>query len=225
MRRIGSLAAAIVLGLAGAVSAEDAAAFKGDPYTLNVCSISGEELGGMGEPISLVQDGRDLKFCCSGCPPRFKADVAKGLAKIDALMITDQKPDYPLKTDIVTGEALPADDKVVDVIYFNRLVRFASQKNAQTFMKGPDAYITKLNDAVIAAQKDHYPIDKCVVSGEKLTGKEDVQGVYANRLVKFCCDDCVKDFAKTPAKYLSMLEKGEAPKEGSGPHEHHEEHK
>jgi len=224
MRRIGTLAAAMVLGLAGAVSAEDAA-FKGDPYTLNVCAVSGEALGSMGDPIVLVHEGRDIKFCCDGCTPRFKADAAKIFAKIDALMITDQKPHYPLTTDIVSGEALPADDKIIDVIHFNRLVRFASQKSAQTFMKDPDTYIAKLNDAVIAAQKDHYPLDKCVVSGEKLTGNEDIQGVYANRLVKFCCDHCVTDFTHSPAKYLSLLEKGEVSKEGSSPHEHSEQHK
>ncbi len=223
MCRVGNFAAAIVFGFAAAACAEDAA-FKGDPYSLNVCPTSDEELGSMGEPIVYSHEGRDIKFCCDGCPPRFKGDVAKGLAKIDALMIADQKPHYVLTSDIVTGEALPADGQIIDVVHFNRLVRLGSQKSAQAFMKDPGTYIAKLNDAVIAAQKDHYPIDKCIVSGEKLTGTEDTQGVFANRFVKFCCADCVDIFVQSPAKYLSMLEKGEAPAAGSGPHKHHEEH-
>ena len=224
MRGIGNLAAALVLSFT-AVAYTEEPAFKGDPYTLNVCSVSGEELGGIGDPVAYVHEGRDIKFCCSGCEPRFKGDPAKGLAKIDELMIVDQKPHYPLTTDVVTGEALPADDKIIDLVHFNRLVRLGSQKSAQTFMKDPDTYIKKLDEAVIAKQSEHYPIDKCVVSGEKLSDADSIQAVFGNRLVKFCCDDCVDTFKKTPAKYLSMLEKGEAPKEGSGPHEHHEEHK
>jgi YHS domain-containing protein len=215
----------VVLGLGFAARAEDQPGFKGDPYTLGVCSVSGEVLGSMGDPVSLVQDGRDIKFCCSGCPPKFAADPAKYLSKIDSMMIADQKPHYPLSMDLVTGEALPAEDKVLDIVHFNRLVRLGSQKSVQAFMKDPDTYLAKLNAAVIAKQEATYPTDKCVVSGEKLGAADKVQAVYANRLLQFCCNDCVKDFVNSPAKYLSMLEKGETPKPGSGPHEGHDAHK
>jgi YHS domain-containing protein len=221
MRGVRYVAAAIVLGLSAMAGADDTA-FKGDPYTLDVCAVSGEPLGSMGEPVVLVHEGRDIKFCCSGCNPRFTADPAAILSKVDTQMIADQKPHYPLTTDIVTGEALPADDKVIDVVHFNRLVRFGSQKSAQTFMKDPDTYITKLNEAVIAKQKDSYPIDKCVVSGEILSDTDFLSRVYANRLVEFCCDHCVDSFVQSPAKYLRLLEKGEAAAEGSASHEHHE---
>ncbi len=217
-------AAVAVLGLGFAARAEEQAGFKGDPYTLNTCVVSGEPLGSMGEPVVHVQDGRDIKFCCSGCTPKFNADPAKYLAKIDAAMIADQKPHYPLTTDLVTGEALPADDKVLDIVHFNRMVRLGSQKSVQAFMKDPETHLAKLNAAVIAKQEATYPIDKCIVSGEKLGATDKIQAVYANRLVQFCCDNCAADFVKTPAKYLEMLEKGEAPKAGSAPHEQHGEH-
>lgn len=225
MRQAFVWAAMAVLGFGFAARAEDKSGFKGDPYTLKVCVVSGEELGGMGEPVSLVKDGRDIKFCCGGCPPKFAADPAKYLAKIDALMIADQKPHYPLTTDVVSGEALPADAKVLDIVHLNRLVRLGSQKSVQEFKKSPDTYLAKLNAAVIAKQEKTYATDKCIVSGEKLPEKDKIQAVYANRLVQFCCKDCVKDFENSPAKYLSMLEKGEAPKPGSGPHAGHDAHK
>jgi len=54
------------------------------PYPLDSCIVSGEKLGSMGAPIVKVYDGREVRFCCSGCVKRFEADKAAYLAKIDA---------------------------------------------------------------------------------------------------------------------------------------------
>lgn len=57
-----------------------------------------------------------------------------------------------------------------------------------------------------------YPLDTCVVSGEKLgaMGKpydyvHQAPG-QPDRLVRFCCRGCVKDFKKDPAAYLRILD-------------------
>ena len=49
-----------------------------------------------------------------------------------------------------------------------------------------------------------YPITKCVVSGEDLGDKPYVF-VHNGQQVKLCCKDCLADFKKDPAKYLSKL--------------------
>ncbi len=54
------------------------------PYPLDNCIISGAKLGSMGEPIVKVYDGREVRFCCSGCVKKFEADKAGYFAKIDA---------------------------------------------------------------------------------------------------------------------------------------------
>ena len=56
-----------------------------------------------------------------------------------------------------------------------------------------------------------YPLQTCVVSGEKLgeMGKPVVYE-YKDREIKFCCKDCIKDFKKDPAKYVKKLEEAEA---------------
>ena len=56
-----------------------------------------------------------------------------------------------------------------------------------------------------------YPLETCVVSGEKLgeMGKPVVYE-YKDREIKFCCKDCIKDFKKDPAKYVKKLEEAEA---------------
>ena len=51
-------------------------------YPLSVCLASGEELGSMGDPITIVHEGQEIKFCCDSCLPKFKKDPAKYLAKL-----------------------------------------------------------------------------------------------------------------------------------------------
>ena len=63
---------------------------------------------------------------------------------------------------------------------------------------------------------DDYPLDVCVVGGEKLgsMGKPVViqhEGVT----VKFCCKGCIEDFEEDPEKFIAKLEaakNGELPK-------------
>ena len=54
---------------------------------------------------------------------------------------------------------------------------------------------------------DDYPLDTCVVSGDKLGAMgEPVVYEYKGRKVKFCCKGCIKDFEKDPAKYLEKID-------------------
>jgi YHS domain-containing protein len=56
-----------------------------------------------------------------------------------------------------------------------------------------------------------YPLDKCVVSDEKLgeMGKPYVFK-HEGREVQLCCKDCLKDFKKDPAKYMKKLDEAAA---------------
>ena len=56
-----------------------------------------------------------------------------------------------------------------------------------------------------------YPLQTCVVSGEKLgeMGKPYVYE-YKGREIKFCCKSCLKDFNKDTAKYIKKIEEAEA---------------
>lgn len=75
--------------------------------------------------------------------------------------------------------------------------------------------VTKSTDAAWLAQAHAaYPLDTCTVSGDKLDsgpmGKPK-DYIYSepgkpDRLIRFCCGDCVSDFKKDPAKYLKILD-------------------
>jgi len=51
-------------------------------YPLDVCIVSGEKLGSMGDPIVLVHQGQEVKLCCKSCKPDFEKEPAKFLAKL-----------------------------------------------------------------------------------------------------------------------------------------------
>lgn len=57
-----------------------------------------------------------------------------------------------------------------------------------------------------SAQAKAYPLDHCLVSGEKFgdMGKTYTMD-YQGQAITFCCKDCVKDFNKDPEKYMQKL--------------------
>ena len=52
------------------------------PYTSDECIVTDNELGSMGDPIIMVHEGQEVKFCCKPCVKKFKRNPAKYLAKL-----------------------------------------------------------------------------------------------------------------------------------------------
>ena len=83
--------------------------------------------------------------------------------------------------------------------------------------------------AAANATSSAYPLDTCVVSGEKLGEmgapvdyiyKEDGQ---PDRLVRLCCKMCIAKFKKDPAKFLKLIDEAANKKPASteAEHNHH----
>jgi len=122
----------------------------------------------------------------------------------EAAVIAAQLPSYPLTTCVVSGEELE-DGK--DVVYEGRLVRLCCGKCKKSFAEDPAKYIAKVDAAVVAAQLPTYPLETCPVSGKKLGEMgEAVDYVHGTRLVRFCCNNCVKTFQKDPAKTMAAID-------------------
>jgi hypothetical protein len=74
--------------------------------------------------------------------------------------------------------------------------------------------VTEKDAGWVAKQKAEHPTSMCIVSDEKLGGEmgEPVDYIYRvagkpDRLITFCCKNCVKDFTKDPEKYLALLDR------------------
>jgi hypothetical protein len=74
-----------------------------------------------------------------------------------------------------------------------------------------------------------YILKTCIVSGDKL-GEMGSPFVYTNqdRQIKFCCKGCLKDFNKSPEKFMKKIEEaekalsaGKAAAETNAPAHHH----
>ena len=131
----------------------DAAVVKAQlaTYPLETCPISGEKLGGMGEPIDYVYGTRLVRFCCKGCPKDFKKDPAKTMAVVDAALIKAQLAAYPLDTCPVSGEELGGEmGEPIDYLYGTRLVRFCCKSCVKKFKREPAETLAMLDTAAKA---------------------------------------------------------------------------
>jgi hypothetical protein len=59
--------------------------------------------------------------------------------------------------------------------------------------------------------KKPYPLDTCVVSGEKFGagGMKTYTFIHEGQEVRLCCRSCLKDFKKDPAKYMKKIREAE----------------
>lgn len=104
MRRLLSTSL-LVTALAASALAADAAGDtpKPKPYVLDTCIVSGDKLGGMGDPVVVVRDGREIKFCCKGCIKDFDKDPAAFVKKIEAAEQAKADAKAGAKTDAMPG--------------------------------------------------------------------------------------------------------------------------
>lgn len=174
------------------------------PYPLETCVVAGSKLGSMGKPVTLVHEGREVKFCCDACEPKFKEDPDKYLKQIDAAVVEQQAARYPLDTCVISGDALG--DEPVDYVYENRLVRLCCDMCIDAFLKGPAKHLATVNEAAVKAQLADYPAKTCPVSGGDLgsMGKP-IDMMVGDRLVRLCCDGCNEKVQADPAAMLGKV--------------------
>ena len=175
------------------------------PYPLDTCVVGEGDLEGMGGAVSLIHEGREVKFCCSGCEGEFNDDPDKFLAMIDQAVIDQQLGTYPLTTCLISGDEL--DDGATNYVYENRLIRLCCDMCIETFLKNPNAYLEKLNEAVIADQLPGYAMETCPIAGGPLGGMGDpVNMVVGDRLVRLCCSGCEDAVREDPAGTLAKID-------------------
>jgi len=78
----------------------------------------------------------------------------------------------------------------------------------------------RTDKAWLSDARAKYPIDTCVVSGERLEDHAEskrLDVIYRepgkpDRLVRLCCKSCITDLEKEPAKFLKLLDEAAAKK-------------
>ena len=198
--------------LAGHAFAADSAVERAGVFTQQQCPMTGINLAAVEHPVRATFDGRDINFCSEKCPSEFKANLARNLELLDTAIIDAQSPLYPVGECIVDGAPLPIDPNLaVSFVYGNLLVRLRSPECKALFDANPEQYLRGLESSVIAQQLPDYPLDVCVVSGDKLSGKDakPVNYVLGHRLIRFCkrCDEyCAPRVLENPARYFRLID-------------------
>ena len=119
---------------------------------------------------------------------------------------------YTLEICPVSGKKLGSMGDPIVKKYDDREVRFCCEGCIDKFEADKHKYWKQIDERLVEQQIKHYPLTHCVVMEEdslvKPEGEDQpVNLVYRNRLVRFCCDGCVKDFKDDPAEYIAKLDK------------------
>jgi len=221
MRRLNLAMAMLLLGattLAApadkpVVTEADVVATQLPSYPLDTCVVSGMPLNGMGSPKNVVREGRLVRLCCESCVAEVDKDPAAAIAKIDAAVIAAQRPTYPLEVCPVSGQKLGAMGDPIDYVHGTRLVRMCCKGCVAPFEGDPAPFMKKIDLALMEAQRENYPSDTCLISGQSLDamgGPFDL--LHGTRLVRLCCEGCVEPFRKDPDAALARLGKRQGEK-------------
>jgi len=139
-----SILAAVFLTGALATNAAEAKQAKAvKPYPMDTCVVSGEKLGGMGEPVSFEYEGREIMLCCKDCRKEFDKNPKKFVAKVDEA--AKQVKPYPLKTCLMSGEPLP--ENAPALVYQKQEFKFCCKDCKKSFAKEPAKNAAKLPKA------------------------------------------------------------------------------
>jgi len=122
----------------------------------------------------------------------------KAATAMPAATVTS-KP-YPFATSVVSGEKLPATG-TVKFVQDGYEVQVANAAEAETFKKNPALYVAKIRDAYKNAKPCPYTV--CPVMHDPID-KDAYVFVYEGREFKMCCDGCLDDFQKDPAKFVKI---------------------
>ncbi len=194
-------------------AAQEAPAWKGEPYLLETCAASWRPLDVKGTRTTMVVNGQELKFCCGGCGDVVAKDPAKWVAKVDAAHADQQRPIYPLTKCVVSGEPLvDADGKDVatEVVVQNRLFRVCCPSCVKAVQKDPAKFAALLDAAVLESQAKAYPLGTCAVNPKAEVSADSTQFVIAGRLVRTCCARCKAKVLEKPYEYVMAIDAARA---------------
>jgi len=134
---------------------------------------------------------------------------------------TDPKP-YPLGICVVSGEKLGGDmgDPVV-FVHEGREIKLCCASCRKDFDAAPAKFVTKVDAA--AKKVKRYPLEVCLVSGEKLGGMgKPLVFVQDFQEIKLCCKSCKKDFDKKVKQFMATLKKATPDTQAAESHADHQ---
>ena len=177
--------------------------------------------------------GHTVGVCCPGCKQAFLAWDTERKDEFVRLALADREPGmdthsqaqdrnqpastqpeeiksdpYLLDTCPVSGQKLGSMGDPIVKTYDGREVKFCCAGCVGRFETEKDKYFAEIDKKMIEQQLPYYPLETCVVMDEELGSMgEPINHIYKNRLIRFCCKMCIKEFNENPKAYLEKIDK------------------
>ena len=191
-----------------------------------MCPIGKEPI--MPSAGTVEYKGNTIGLCCPGCGKQFLAWNESRKDEFVTLAVVHREPGhdhtehdaetpvagdaspvptYPYTlTDCPVGGPLGSMGDPVVKVYDNREVRFCCAGCIDEFEANQEKYWGEIDAKIVEQQLMHYPIETCIVTGDKL-GDDTINYVHNNRLVRLANADAAAAFKADPAKHLEALDK------------------
>jgi len=112
---------------------------------------------------------------------------------------------YPLTTCVVSGAKLDVMGEPYVIQVDGREVQLCCKGCEDKVRADPATHFKKIDQAVIQQQLGSYPLTTCLIDKSEALGEDAVDVVWKNRLIRFCCPSCSKEFMADPATHLKDL--------------------
>ena len=143
---------------------------------------------------SLEVEGQRVYFCCKNCLAKAKSSSKTDQAALVAAAYKEVKA-VGNKSCPVSGKAIEA-GKGKEETWQGHKVTLCCPNCEKAFQKEPMVVTT-----IATYGCEDLKNAKCPVQPDQAAGGDNVV-VYKGKLIRLCCDDCPKDFAKEPDKFF-----------------------
>ena len=157
----------------------------------------------------------------TACGPGAEDPAAheEGAAEQPDIAVVDTS--YPLDWCPVSKEQLGSMGEPMAIDHDGREIKLCCDGCLDDFNADAEQLLVEVDAAIIEQQKADYPLNVCVVAGERLGSMgEPYDLVHNNRLVRFCCAGCDEQFYRHPEGHLEAIAAGkvyQGPATGGGP--------
>lgn len=113
-------------------------------YPLATCVVTGEKLSDTA--IDHVNGTKLVRLANADAVAQFEKDPKTFMAKVDKGWIEAQRPGYPTKSCVVSGEPIEGNPDMTpfDYLHGTKLVRLCCRSCVRSFQKDPDTYLKKI---------------------------------------------------------------------------------
>jgi hypothetical protein len=176
-------------------------------YPGNYCMVHGGRFEASRPAQNLVVGGQLYRVCSAKCASKVELDTANYYQRLRKAIIGAQKPNWPLETCPISGDAYGGDHgDAVDHVIGTRYVKLCCKGCVKQANSDPVKFLTELDAQMLPVLIKSYPVKTCVISNEDLGSMGDpIDFMYGHRAVRLCCKGCVKSFKKDPRKHMEAL--------------------